>query len=522
MSQNLFYPPGLGPSGGSASTGTNGAPAPTSSTEVGGINPSGNLQPLLTDASGNLFVNVAAGSITAENPSVSLTSALVPTYATYVGMNVSGDLVGLQGTANGLKVDGSAVTQPISAVSLPLPTGAATNAELVTINTTLGSPFQAGGSIGNTAFGISGSLPAGSNAIGSVSVSNFPATQPVSGTVTANQGGTWNITDVSGTVSLPTGAATAANQTSVIGSTTGGSAATNSELVGGVYNSTLPTLTNGQQAAIQLDSSGRVILSPSGASSNVNLATVGGSAIALGQTTMSASLPVAIASNQSAITVAQATAANLNATVTGTVGVSGNVTVTQATGSNLHVDVDNTVAISAASLPLPTGAATSANQSTMITDLGTIITNTTGLATSANQTNASQKTQIVDGSGNVIASTSNALNVNVNNSPATSIKGTALANAPVYNAYSSTSITTGAYVQLVASTSNAINTVHIFDSSGQAMIFGIGASGSEVATLYVPPGGDTYTLTVPAGSRIAYKALTATAASGYLLMSFLE
>lgn len=34
----------------------------------------------------------------------------------------------------------------------------------------------------------------------------------VDGTVTANQGGTWNITDVSGTVSLPTGAATAAKQ----------------------------------------------------------------------------------------------------------------------------------------------------------------------------------------------------------------------------------------------------------------------------------------------------------------------
>lgn len=36
----------------------------------------------------------------------------------------------------------------------------------------------------------------------------------------------------------------------------------------------------------------------------------------------------------------------------------------------------------------------------------------TGAATAANQTNAGQKTQIVDGSGNVIASTSNALNVN--------------------------------------------------------------------------------------------------------------
>ncbi len=39
-------------------------------------------------------------------------------------------------------------------------------------------------------------------------------------------------------------------------------------------------------------------------------------------------------------------------------------------------------------------------------------------ATAANQTNASQKSQIVDGSGNVIASTSNALNVNVNNANA--------------------------------------------------------------------------------------------------------
>lgn len=38
--------------------------------------------------------------------------------------------------------------------------GAATNAELVTINTTLGSPFQAGGAISNTAFGITGTLPA--------------------------------------------------------------------------------------------------------------------------------------------------------------------------------------------------------------------------------------------------------------------------------------------------------------------------------------------------------------------------
>ena len=44
------------------------------------------------------------------------------------------------------------------------------------------------------------------------------------------------------------------------GSATGGSAGTTSQLMGGIYNTTLPTLTNGQQASLQLDSSGRLIV----------------------------------------------------------------------------------------------------------------------------------------------------------------------------------------------------------------------------------------------------------------------
>ncbi len=47
-------------SGSNASVGTNGVTAPTSSTEVAGQNPSGNLQPLKTDASGNLFVTIVS------------------------------------------------------------------------------------------------------------------------------------------------------------------------------------------------------------------------------------------------------------------------------------------------------------------------------------------------------------------------------------------------------------------------------------------------------------------------------
>lgn len=138
--------------------------------------------------------------------------------------------------------------------------------------------------------------------------------------ISAFQSGTWNITNISGIISLPTGASTSALQTtgntslssidgklnslgqktmansvpvviasdqSVIpvsqsgtwtvqpgntanttawlttnaslGPVTPGTVATKSTLVGGQYNSTLPTLTTTQQAALQLDAKGRLI-----------------------------------------------------------------------------------------------------------------------------------------------------------------------------------------------------------------------------------------------------------------------
>lgn len=142
--------------------------------------------------------------------------------------------------ANALKVDNSAVTQPISAASLPLPSGASTsalqttaNASLSSIDSKLTSPLSV--TVGN--------FPA----IQTVSVNNFPATQAVtqstspwvvSGTITANAGtnlntstlalestlsslnskvttvNTSSVTITSST--LPSGAATSANQTTEI------------------------------------------------------------------------------------------------------------------------------------------------------------------------------------------------------------------------------------------------------------------------------------------------------------------
>lgn len=123
---------------------------------------------------------------------------------------------------------------------------------------------------------------------------------------------------------------------------------------------------------------------------------------------------------------------NVNLTQIGStnVGATNGLYVQPGTGA--------TFSISASVLPLPTGASTSALQTTGNGYLSTLATNLpaqgqalaagslpvvltasqistltpiTGGATSANQTNATQKTQIVDGSGNVIASTGNALNV---------------------------------------------------------------------------------------------------------------
>lgn len=90
----------------------------------------------------------------------------------------------------------------------------------------------------------------------------YQATQPVSGTF-------WQATQPVSLASVPlaTGASTVAAQTAVTGSKAPGTAAASSVLTGGVFSSSPPTLTNGQQAAFQMDAAGRLLVTsavPSG------------------------------------------------------------------------------------------------------------------------------------------------------------------------------------------------------------------------------------------------------------------
>lgn len=117
--------------------------------------------------------------------------------------------VGVSGTVT---VNGSGVTQPVSAVSLPLPTGASTAAK----QPALGTAGTASADV-ITVQGIAAMTPLLVNASGNavpVTDNSGSLTVDNNGTFAtqAAQSGTWNINNVSGTVSLPTGAATAAKQ----------------------------------------------------------------------------------------------------------------------------------------------------------------------------------------------------------------------------------------------------------------------------------------------------------------------
>lgn len=197
----------------------------------------------------------------------------------------------------------------------------------------------------------------------------------------------------------------------------------------------------------------------------------------------------------------------------GTQPISGTVTANQGTGGVSAWKVDGsavTQPISAATLPLPTGAATAAKQPALGTagTASTDVITVQGIASMvALKTDSSATTQPV--SGTVAVSTVATVN---GKTPITLVR----------NVYSSTNVTTGAYVQLIASTAATINKIQIFDSSGQTLALAFGAAASEVNKIYIFPGGNgDVDMAIPAGTRVSVIAISATASVGELDINFL-
>lgn len=243
----------------------------------------------------------------------------------------------------------------------------------------------------------------------------------------------------------------------------------------------------------------------------------------LGQALMADSVPVVIASNQSAVPV------------------SGPLTDTQLRAT--------AVPVSAASLPLPTGAATESTLSTLnakvtAVNTGAVVISSsalpTGAATESTLLAASAKLPAVLGQTNMAGSMSVTIASNQSAVPAsqsgtwTVQPGNTANTTPwlvtqagktavdkVRNDYTSTSVTTSVYVQLVASLAAACTEIEIFDSSGQTLVLATGAASSESDKVYVIPGGNgRIPLAIAASTRVSIKAVSATASAGEIVINF--
>lgn len=162
-----------------------------------------------------------SGSITASNASIGLTGAVAPTSGTLIGGSDGTNLVGVKVSATGVvSVDGSATTQPVSGTvtaNLGTIAGVSTEATLSTLNGKVTA-------CNTGAVTISAALPAGANAIGTVTAVQSTASN-LNGQMVGN-------------------VASAASDSG------------NPVKVAGVYNSSAPTFTNGQRADLQVNSNG--------------------------------------------------------------------------------------------------------------------------------------------------------------------------------------------------------------------------------------------------------------------------
>lgn len=206
---------------------------------------------------------------------------------------------------------------------------------------------------------------------GALRVDGSAATQPVSGSVTVTQSNASQLNALvqQGTVPWTVNGYTASGATNL----------GNPVKIGGAFNTTQPTVTNGQTVDLQSTARGAMIVSTGVDPFNV---TQSGS-WTTGRTWT-------LASGTDSVSVVQSTSpwvANISQ-----FGGSNVVTGTGNSGSGIpRVTISNDSSITniSGTISLPTGASTSANQATEITSLGTIATNTGSLVTLQTAGNAS-------------------------------------------------------------------------------------------------------------------------------------
>ena len=259
-----------------------------------------------------------------------------------------------------LKVDGSTVTQPVSATALPLPTGAATEATLSALNTktpALGQALDTGSvPVVLTASQVSALAPL--------------STQPISATA----------------LPLPNMAAT--DQLQVIGNSSLGDITANTNAIANLVSQVRTEIINldndlNGTPAVQVSSS----VLPTGSSTsalqtsgNASLTSIDGK-IPAGLTVTTGRLQVELpaGSATSGLTDTQLRATPVPVSNASLPLPTGAATETTLSALNSKVTAVNTGAVTVAASALPTGAATSSAQASLQTTLSSIDTKTPAL-----------------------------------------------------------------------------------------------------------------------------------------------
>ena len=350
-----------------AANGTVGSATPTTATQIAGSDGT-NLRVPKVSASGLISVDGSSvtqpvsGSVSVSNFPAS--QAVTGTVTANAGTNLNTSALALESGGHLASIDTKtpALGQALSASSVPVVLPAAQITAITPPTSIAVNNFPATQPVsGTVAVSSLPSIPAGANAIGSVSVSNFPATQPISAAA----------------LPLPTGASTDAHLTNV-------------QSAPGTSATTAITI-QGSASGVAIPITGSITASnPSIGANNTTAPT---SSTSIGWSDGTGKLQVVSSSNPLPIT-GSISASNPSVGSTGSAIPSSATLIGGSDGTNLRaakvsasglVSVDGsavTQPVSASSLPLPTGA-----------------------ATAANQTSGNEKSQIVDGSGNVITST---------------------------------------------------------------------------------------------------------------------
>ena len=392
----------------------------------------------------------------------------------------------------------------------------------------------------------------------------------------ASQSGTWNINNISGTISLPTGAATSAKQPALgIAGTASSDVLTVQGIAGMVplivdgSGSTQPvsgTVAATQSGTWNINNVSGTISLPTGAATESTLSALN-TKVPSGLTVSSTRLlvdgsgvtqPISGSVSVSNFPATQPVSGTVAATQSGnwssrTLDASGNsitssfYPILSARGLDVNVlntwiatriydSVGNSINTTSGALNVAqSGNWAVRNQdavgngitSTVVStsrgfDVNVINTSLTVAGTVTANQGGTWSTRTQDGSGNAITSTTNALDINIKSSNITFGGPGGRTSILLYrNVYSTTNVTTAAYTQVVASLASNVNIIDIFDSSGQTMVIATGAAGAEVQKAYIYPGGPgQIPLAIAAGTRVAIRAVSANATLGEINMTF--